>query len=298
MTKPLPPLYPLHISPNWTVQTHELRAIDPQILAANDSDWELFGEDLLQVKHKNTDTILDVGWYPEASPAGQFKLVVIHGKDWANPLVQFRTRSLDEIAVSIEENLANPSLLEHLPRVAEPTLDDLVAVLEQDADEHNVLEAIRLLVKQDHKTVVPLLITHLADPRSRVRYAIVDALRRIGDPASGSALFERFLLPEPDLHTRRLLLRTIGAVKHGPAIPTLIDWLQNPDPQQRAAAAWSLSVLNATEALPAITNTYARERNGSVQDEIRAALYRLARFNSVANESSDQGSIPEANSSR
>jgi hypothetical protein len=279
------------------VRTHELRVIDPQTLAANDSDWELLGEDLLQVKHKNTDTILDVGWYPEASPTGQFKLVVIHKTDWANPLVEFHTGSLDEIAVCIEENLANPSLLEHLPRVAEPTLDDLVAVLEQDADEHNVLEAIRLLFKQDHKTIVQLLITHLADPRSRVRYALVDALRRIGDPATGAALFERFLLPEPDLDTRRLLIRTLGAVKHSPAIPTLIDWLENPDPQQRAAAAWSLSALNATEALSAITNAYARERNGLVRDEIRAALYQLARFNAVANESNDQGSIPETNSS-
>lgn len=289
MTKPLPPLYPLHIPPEWTVQTHELRAIHPQTLAASDSDWELLGEDLLQVKHKNTDTILDVGWYPEASPTGQFKLVVIHGTNWANPLVEFQTRSLDEIAVCIEENLANPSLVKHLPSVAEPTLADLVAVLEQDSDEHNVVQAIKLLVEQDHKTVVPLLIARLVDSRERVRYALVDALRRIGDPATGAALFERFLLPEPDLDTRRLLIRTLGAVKHSPAIPTLIDWLQNPDPQQRAGAAWSLSALNATEALSAITNAYARERNSPVRDEIRAALYRLARFNAVANESSVSG---------
>ncbi|MHC5673709.1 HEAT repeat domain-containing protein [Nostoc sp.] len=297
MTKPLPPLYPLCIPPEWAVQTHELRTIYPQTLATSDSDWELLGEDLLQVKHKDTGVILDVGWYPEASPTGHFKLVVINGTDWANPLVQFRSRSLDEIAACIEENLTNPSLLEHLPSIAEPTLVDLVAVLEQDPDENRVIQAIRLLLEQDHKIVVPLLMARLTDPQAKVRYALVDALRRIGDPATGAELFERFLLPEPDLDTRRLLLRTLGAVKHRPAIPILIDWLKNPDPQQRAAAASSLNMLNAIEALPAVTDAYAIERNRQVRDEMRTVLYKLAQLVTITNERSDRRNNPEINSS-
>lgn len=295
MTKPLPPLYPLHIPLQWTLQSHELRTIYPQTLTTSDPDWELLGEDLLQVKHKDIDIILDVGWYPEASPTGQFKLVVIRGTDWTNPLVQLQTRSLDEIVMCIEENLTNPPLVKPSP-VVEPTLADLSTILEHDSNEHNVVKAVRLLVEQDHATVVPLLVTKLADPRPRVRYALVDALRRIGDPTTGAELFERFLLPEPDLNTRRLLLRTLGAVRYSPAIPTLMNWLQNPDVQQRAAAAWSLGILGAIEALPAVTDAYASERNRPARDEIRTALYRLARLDTEVKKSSDRGSIPETNS--
>jgi HEAT repeat protein len=253
---------------------NNLRAIDPESLVAGDPDWELFGADLLLLEQDRTGLALDVGWNPEASPDGQYTVLLIRGTDWSAPLERFRTRSLESLLKRVEEVLANPPVVEPVPTIS-TALDDLAQVLDHDPDER-VSKRAAALLERHGTAAVPVLIGALNDPRAPVRYAVVDTLRRIGDPVAGAALFARLTLPDPDFNTRRLLLRALGAVRYGPAIPTLITFLQSPDAQQRAAAASALSALRATEARAAVRKAYVTEPDGPARDELRIALNRLA----------------------
>lgn len=49
-------------------------------------------EDLLQVVYPK-GLLLDLGWYPEGDPAGQFVLCVIQNGRWDTPLLQAACRS-------------------------------------------------------------------------------------------------------------------------------------------------------------------------------------------------------------
>ncbi len=59
-------------------------------------------EDLVQV-HFGTDTILDVGWYPECSIEGAFRIVVIQSMKWDKPVWASKCRNFLELRAKIPE---------------------------------------------------------------------------------------------------------------------------------------------------------------------------------------------------
>ncbi len=67
-----------------------------------DDQWYMFKEDILQIKFGER-FILDVGWYPENDPKGQFSVVAIIDQDWMNPLSKKRCQSLPDLKKAIEE---------------------------------------------------------------------------------------------------------------------------------------------------------------------------------------------------
>jgi hypothetical protein len=62
--------------------TYDSWNIDPSVPLAQQT--ENLTEDLLQVAYENC-VILDVGWYPELSPDGQFGVKVVLDYDWQEP---------------------------------------------------------------------------------------------------------------------------------------------------------------------------------------------------------------------
>lgn len=105
-------------SPEWQITYHRLFNVSPenagQVEAKRDgfTVWDLcFSQDLLQIVNVSKGLLLDVGWYPHADPLGTFGLQVIRvydeGKkgrdsyDWQNPVIEFETRSLDELLAEI-----------------------------------------------------------------------------------------------------------------------------------------------------------------------------------------------------
>jgi hypothetical protein len=48
-------------------------------------------EDLLQVVYPDGQ-ILDVGWYPESDPAGEFRVLVVSDGGWDKPVLELSTR--------------------------------------------------------------------------------------------------------------------------------------------------------------------------------------------------------------
>lgn len=70
----------------------------------NDSVENLYNslkEDLLQIKFDNS-YLIDVGWYPEFSHDGSFKIMLIKNYEWDNPIYNLETKSLIEL-----ENIVN-----------------------------------------------------------------------------------------------------------------------------------------------------------------------------------------------
>lgn len=106
-------LQPLRIPEGWIVDYNSLHEIDPDSLTLPSNEREcLFKEDLLQMRHPNTNRLLDVGWYPERDLAtGQFRLVVFEGDFHGRLLSDFRTRSRPTLVAEIEKVLLQTSSL-------------------------------------------------------------------------------------------------------------------------------------------------------------------------------------------
>lgn len=106
-------LQPLRIPPNWTILQHKLMNIEPEKLNKNDDKWlTMFVEDILQIerhlkrkinkKVEQQKLIIDLGWYPDSEPSGNFRLVAILNNNWEFPLLQFTSRSKKEIVETLE----------------------------------------------------------------------------------------------------------------------------------------------------------------------------------------------------
>ena len=87
--------------------------IEPEKLNKNDDKWlTMFVEDILQIerhlkrkinkKVEQQKLIIDLGWYPDSEPSGNFRLVAILNNNWEFPLLQFTSRSKKEILETLE----------------------------------------------------------------------------------------------------------------------------------------------------------------------------------------------------
>jgi HEAT repeat protein len=171
----------------------------------------------------------------------------------------------------LDELHTDPAAARDRLREAEPAAV-LIEALQLAADDRRRMILCDVLGYRHEREAVAALVACLADPSTRVRSSAADALAKIGDPRAGDALLARFELPDPDLGVRRMLLAALGAVGHRPAIPRLIQWLSNPDPDQRGSAAWSLGALLADEALPALEAALAVETEWYPTDRMREAV--------------------------
>ena len=100
------PLQPLRISKGWAVGYNEFTEIEPysdiKVIGLPDEDvWELFLQDLLQLKHEAYGILIDLGWTPEADPEGSYLLRVLKNEDWRNPLYYYESKNKDDIVDKI-----------------------------------------------------------------------------------------------------------------------------------------------------------------------------------------------------
>lgn len=107
-------LLPLRIPAGWTVGYNKFTDTDPETLSADDEVWlSAFNEDILQIycklkrernKHiEKQELTIDLGWYPDGDPDGEFVLRAILDRDWYDPLLEFSSRSKDEIVKTLEK---------------------------------------------------------------------------------------------------------------------------------------------------------------------------------------------------
>jgi hypothetical protein len=85
--------------------------LDPDSSADPQAElWLYFHEDLLQLVHTGKQLMIDLGWYPDGSPSGAFRAVVVRHFDtpdlmrasWVTPIDSFRSESRQETVAMIE----------------------------------------------------------------------------------------------------------------------------------------------------------------------------------------------------
>ncbi|HBE18110.1 MAG TPA: hypothetical protein DEG17_08440 [Cyanobacteria bacterium UBA11149] len=103
-------LQSLRIPTGWTVDWNQFYDVEPDADfliegLPNGDVWELFLQDLLQLKYSSSNLILDLSWIPEADPNGTYQLELILNEDWVNPLITFQSRNKNEIVNKINRLL-------------------------------------------------------------------------------------------------------------------------------------------------------------------------------------------------
>lgn len=115
-------LQPLRIPPGWTIVINKLENLEPEELDADDERWlGTFTEDILYLhtkrKRKRNKQVeeqtlaIDLGWYPDSEPTGKFRLVALLNDNWQSPLLEFSSRSKQEIVEVIEQWLFKEFML-------------------------------------------------------------------------------------------------------------------------------------------------------------------------------------------
>lgn len=108
------PLVPLRIPIGWTMEWNVFNEVSPDDFRDAEHEHRTeYCEDLLHIVNYKNNKILDLGWYPEGQPKGQYTLVLINQYDdeeqqisaWDNPIVRFKTRDIDKLKLKIEEVL-------------------------------------------------------------------------------------------------------------------------------------------------------------------------------------------------
>lgn len=106
---------PLRIPSGWVIDFNAFMDIEPEELNPdpNDNKWlTVFVQDIFQIsKHfsrkinkkvQQQQVIIDLGWYPDGDPSGQFRLVAILDNNWEFPLLQFCSRKKKEVVETLE----------------------------------------------------------------------------------------------------------------------------------------------------------------------------------------------------
>ncbi|MCA9596053.1 MAG: hypothetical protein KC776_22215 [Myxococcales bacterium] len=59
-------------------------------------------EDLIQVEYGDS-VMVDVGWYPQGDPTGEFVVYVIAERKWNDPVAAFRASTVERLSVAVAE---------------------------------------------------------------------------------------------------------------------------------------------------------------------------------------------------
>lgn len=123
----------------WKILHHRFFQVSPEDadkMEIEEKGWTVwnlcFLEDLLQVVNSSAGLLLDVGWYPDSDPSGTYRLQLVRvheeGKeghasyDWHNPVVDFRTRCLDELLAEIHRIVGDDTRAQDSVPVTPPVL--------------------------------------------------------------------------------------------------------------------------------------------------------------------------------
>lgn len=100
-------LLPLRIPCGWKVIINNLSDLEPNSLKNEDRLWMTFTQDMLNIKHCKKDILVDVGWYPENDPNGEYKISVIKNNEWEIPTEVHKCKKNDELVEFIDKCLWN-----------------------------------------------------------------------------------------------------------------------------------------------------------------------------------------------
>lgn len=106
-------LVPLRIPTGWKVNLNDFTESFPDRFTDDNYEhrWE-FKEDIMKLESNYKKRVIDLGWYPEFDADGQYTLMLVdvseengEGSFYWNKLIEYRSRSIEEIRMKIEEFL-------------------------------------------------------------------------------------------------------------------------------------------------------------------------------------------------
>ncbi|MEO8972148.1 MAG: HEAT repeat domain-containing protein [Ktedonobacteraceae bacterium] len=122
---------------------------------------------------------------------------------------------------------------------------------------------------------LPELLHALKDSSPGIRSEAADALAAIGSPQAGPALLEGYRAEE-DRDVRVMLAIALGAVHFAPAIPDLIQALDDPYDTLQVEAAWSLGELKAINGKEGMQRVLSRQTSDYSKKLVQDAISKLS----------------------
>lgn len=103
---------PIQVASGWGVRNNKFCDVDPERIDeiegyTFDEKWLYLENELLVCEYEKNGTkwTLDMGWFPEYEPNGQFVLGLLKNLDWDNQEFPCETRSIAEIVQSVNETM-------------------------------------------------------------------------------------------------------------------------------------------------------------------------------------------------
>ena len=146
----------------------------------------------------------------------------------------------------------------------------LIAALDDDAKETR--EQARRDLVEIGPPAVEELIDALDDGELRVRIGAAEALGALKDPRAAEPLVELF--PEPSRELWGAVFHALSAIG-SPAVPALLDGLENTDSNARWKAVHLLGAIRAPGAAETLVALLNKDRSTGVRVEIAAALGKI-----------------------
>jgi HEAT repeat protein len=128
-----------------------------------------------------------------------------------------------------------------------------------------------ILAERRAKSAVNAILECINDASSDLRNDAVEALIKIRSYKAGEGLLAYFI-DNPQLWYAVAL----GEIGYRPAIPYLMDALENPDEGVREGAAWALGYLGAIDAIGVLVRALHREANPNCVVRMQEALASLS----------------------
>lgn len=200
----------------------------------------------------------------EKSTIGEFTQGVLEG---------FQLPESPIVNTTVNNYLAELATKKKKPLPANETIEKLIAKL-TDQFWGVRLEAVQKLAKSGDERAVEPLIQALKNSFEGVRFNAALALGEIGDVRATVPLIATLNDPDMNVSSKAFLaLEQIGK----PAVPALIEALQNPDPAIRWIVATILGSIRDEQALPALiqiqqNDTAVDQYNRAVKDAAARAI--------------------------
>jgi HEAT repeat protein len=154
------------------------------------------------------------------------------------------------------------------------TIEDLIAAMHEPMRPLTRQILCDILGDRRAAQALPDLLEALKDPSPGVRSAAADALAAIKDVRAGPALLEQYRA-ETRSDVRTMLAVALGAVGYQPAIPDLVQALDDADDTLQMEAAWSLGELKASEAREGLQRVLARQKDEYSRNLVQGAINKL-----------------------
>jgi HEAT repeat protein len=174
----------------------------------------------------------------------------------------------------LQERAAREAVKSPPPKSRQPTysdadLEEAVGLLASEDAGERKRGANRL--KDAGAAAIPLLVAALEDPEERVRVEAAALLAETKDPRAAEPLVGRLGGSKREWEKVYDALWRIGA----PAVPPLIDALEDNDAAVRRRAVWLLGALRDGRATEPLVDLLNKDRSTGVRVDVATALGRL-----------------------